>query len=390
MPVRLGLTGHSSFAPQLFSFQHFSFFSDDRLSHAKNSSKIGPKPCRAQSVFLVLSAAGKDLQPEPFEQSHAHDVLVFVADGNVVEENSFQFETKPAVEIDISHVDVARMDVDLVQVPDHESIIKKAERRPFPDPFALRPGLAHQLFHLEFPRRRIDVLATDDSHRLVVVVDAEIVPSWMGEILLQLAFILRKCRHEAFADRRDLQPRDDLANDWQLQRTKRYVLDDKLFAFRPFVLHRCQRKDSVVILHAFGGFPSLCQEIVEQVRRDPEDLVLPHAVIDEFVVKAFRDQFQHPIALLLAGDFFIALLVHRSDRPHYFSFATKVQAARAYFMAMLFNRFVEFAVSRLSRRGCWRRTSAQMPFIFAAPLYDVTSAHDGNDALVTLDANPKA
>jgi hypothetical protein len=76
-------------------------------------------------------------------------VLMFVADGNVVEENSFQLETKPAVEIDIAHVDVARVDVNLVQVPDHESIIKKAECRQFPDAFALRPGLAHQLFHLK-------------------------------------------------------------------------------------------------------------------------------------------------------------------------------------------------------------------------------------------------
>src|SRR5207302_11148003 len=213
---------------------------------------VGPKRSRAQLVLLALNVAGKDLQPEPFEQSHAHDVLMFVADGNVVEENSFQLETKPAVEIDIAHVDVARVDVNLVQVPDHESIIKKAECRPFPDAFALRPGLAHQLFHLEFPRRRIDVLAADDSHRLVVVIDAEIVPSRIGEILLQLAYILRKCRHEAFADRRNLQPCDDLADDLQLQRTKRHVLDDKLFAFRPFVLHRCQRKYSVVILHAFG------------------------------------------------------------------------------------------------------------------------------------------
>src|SRR5204863_7418644 len=82
---------------------------------------------------------------------------------------------------------------------------------------------------------------------------------------------------------------------------------------------------SVVLLPAFGGLPSLGHEIVEQMRRDPDDLVLLDAVIDEFVVKAFRDEFQHPIALLLAGDFFIALLVHRCHQPHYFSFATKVQ-----------------------------------------------------------------
>jgi hypothetical protein len=47
---------------------------------------------------------GKDLQPEGFEQSHVQDVLVFVTDGDVVKENSFQLETKPAVEIDIAHI----------------------------------------------------------------------------------------------------------------------------------------------------------------------------------------------------------------------------------------------------------------------------------------------
>jgi hypothetical protein len=41
-----------------------------------------------------------------------------------------------------------------------------------------------------------------------------------------------------------------------------------------------------------------------------DDLVLAHTVVREFVVKAFRDQFQHLIALLPAGDFFVALLVH--------------------------------------------------------------------------------
>ena len=54
------------------------------------------------------------MQPERFKQSHAEDVLVFVTDGDVVKENSFQLETKPAVEIDIAHVDVARMDVNFV------------------------------------------------------------------------------------------------------------------------------------------------------------------------------------------------------------------------------------------------------------------------------------
>lgn len=34
---------------------------------------------------------------------------VLPADGDVVEENSFQLETKPAVEVDVAHVDVARV-----------------------------------------------------------------------------------------------------------------------------------------------------------------------------------------------------------------------------------------------------------------------------------------
>src|SRR5437588_4879806 len=170
-------------------------------------------------------------------------------------------------------------------------------------------------------------------------------------MVLQLAYILRKRRHEAFADRRNLQPCDDLADDLQLQRTKRHVLDDKLFAFRPFVLHRCNRKYSVVILHAFGGLPSLCHEIVEQVRRDPEDLVLPDTVIDEFVVKAFRDQFQHPIALLLAGDFFIALLVHRCRQPLFELRKLKSRLLMLLSWQCPFTKFAEFAVCRLSRRG---------------------------------------
>ena len=65
-------------------------------------------------LSVLQGAAGKDLQPGRFEQSHAHDVLVFVTDGDVVKENSFQLEAKPAVEIDIAHVDVARVDVNLV------------------------------------------------------------------------------------------------------------------------------------------------------------------------------------------------------------------------------------------------------------------------------------
>ena len=63
---------------------------------------------------LNVDDAGKDLQPERLEQSHAHDILVFVTDSDVVKKNSFELETKPTVEIDIAHVDVARVDVNFV------------------------------------------------------------------------------------------------------------------------------------------------------------------------------------------------------------------------------------------------------------------------------------
>ena len=83
--------------------------------HVAVSRGSRPKPSDCEIVVPQMSrTAGKDLQPERFEQSHAQDVLVFVTDGDVVKENSFQLETKPAVEIDIAHVDVARVDVNLV------------------------------------------------------------------------------------------------------------------------------------------------------------------------------------------------------------------------------------------------------------------------------------
>ena len=145
---------------------------------------------------------GKDLQPERFEQSHAQHVLVFVTDGDVVKENSFQLETKPAVEIDIAHIDVARVDVNLVQISDHKSIVKEAERRAFTNAFALQPRLAHELFHLEFTCREVDVLTAHDSYQLLIVVDAEVFPCRMGKIVSQLALLFRKLRHEAFANSR--------------------------------------------------------------------------------------------------------------------------------------------------------------------------------------------
>ena len=60
------------------------------------------------------AAGGKDAQPNRFEQSHAQDVLVLVIDADVVKEDSFQLETKPAVEINIAHVDVARVDINFI------------------------------------------------------------------------------------------------------------------------------------------------------------------------------------------------------------------------------------------------------------------------------------
>src|SRR5207249_4802385 len=207
-----------------------------------------------QYLLVALSALGKDLQPERLEQSHADYVLTFVADCDVVEEDPFEFETKPAIEIDVAHVDVTRVDVNLVQVPDHERIVKKAECCLLSDSFALQARFAYQLFHLKFTGRRVDVLTADNSDRLVVVIDAEIFSRRLAEILLQLAFIFRKCRDEAFTHGLIFEPAGDLAYDLALQRTKRHVLNCELLALRPFVFHRRQRKDSVVISYVFVRF----------------------------------------------------------------------------------------------------------------------------------------
>ena len=150
-------------------------------------------------VRQMLCFVREDLQPKRFEQSHAQNVLAFVTDDDVVKENTFQLETEPAVEIDISDVDVARVYIHLVQVSDHERVIKETERPAFADAFALQPGLPHQLFHLEFTCRQVDVLTADDSYQLVIVVDAKIFPGRIGKIFSQLALLFRKCRHEAFA-----------------------------------------------------------------------------------------------------------------------------------------------------------------------------------------------
>jgi len=52
----------------------------------------------------MVRRCGKNSQPQRFKQSHAHNVLVLAAHSDVVEEDSFQFEAEPAVQIDIAHV----------------------------------------------------------------------------------------------------------------------------------------------------------------------------------------------------------------------------------------------------------------------------------------------
>src|SRR5436190_12017284 len=92
--------------------------------------------------------AGEDLEPEGFEKRHADDVLAFFAHFDVLEENPLHLETKSAVQIDVAHVDVAGVNVNLVQVADHECVVEKAEGGPFADALALQPGFTDELFHL--------------------------------------------------------------------------------------------------------------------------------------------------------------------------------------------------------------------------------------------------
>src|SRR3954447_3078270 len=112
-------------------------------------------------VHQTLRGSGKNLQPDRLEQSHPQHILVFIANGDIVEKNPFQFEAKPAVQVDIAHVDVARVDVNLAQVPNHKSVIKEAEGRALSDTFTLQPGLTHQFFHLEFACSHVNVFAAN-------------------------------------------------------------------------------------------------------------------------------------------------------------------------------------------------------------------------------------
>ena len=66
------------------------------------------------------------------------------------------------------------------------------------------------------------------------------------------------------------------------------MLHTELFGVRPFIPHGRERENSIVILHPFGGFLFLRQQIVQQVRSHVDDFVLAHAVVREFVEKAFR------------------------------------------------------------------------------------------------------
>src|SRR5689334_20610017 len=91
-------------------------------------------------------SARNNPQPELLEARHPRDVLAFAADGNVVGEHAFQLETSPAVEIDVPHVHVAGMDVNLVRVANHEGVVKKSERRALADALALQRGFADEFF----------------------------------------------------------------------------------------------------------------------------------------------------------------------------------------------------------------------------------------------------
>ena len=86
-----------------------------RADHVENGASVRLRESNGLSLLRRFTDwRRKDLQPERFKQSHAHNVLVLAANSDVVEEDSFQLETEPAVQIDIAYVDVARVDVNLV------------------------------------------------------------------------------------------------------------------------------------------------------------------------------------------------------------------------------------------------------------------------------------
>ena len=99
-----------SLAPRMMK----SFGAEILDSASRVSRKCALNRPIVRSLFVKSAAAGKDLQPKRFEQSHTQDVLLFVRNGDVVKEKSFWFETKPTVEIYIAHIEVARVDINLV------------------------------------------------------------------------------------------------------------------------------------------------------------------------------------------------------------------------------------------------------------------------------------
>src|SRR5205823_3093614 len=132
----------------------------------------------------------------------------------------------------------------------------------------------------------------------------------MSEVFLQIDFLLGKGRHEAFTDRGVLEPLDDFGDDRRLQRPERYMLNRQSLAFLPLILHGIEREDVVVVLNAFAGLLLLRHKVVEQMRRDSQDFVLPDTIVDEFVVKTLGDQSEHLVALLFERRFFILLFAH--------------------------------------------------------------------------------
>src|SRR6185436_2141921 len=83
------------------------------------------KPIQALALELFSpwpssqsTTRSKNSQPRGFQESHADDILALVSHFNIVEKDAFQFEAKAAVEIYISNVDVARVDVNLVKLQD--------------------------------------------------------------------------------------------------------------------------------------------------------------------------------------------------------------------------------------------------------------------------------
>src|SRR6266540_6048562 len=88
------------------------------------------------------------------------------------------------------------------------------------------------------------------------------------------------------------------------------MLNGQLLALRPVVFHGIEREDRIVILNPLAGFFGLRHEVIQQMRGDPQNFLLPHSVVDEFVVKTLRDQLEHLVTLLLDGRCFVVRFAH--------------------------------------------------------------------------------